>query len=319
MNKLLVLFTFIFIFISNSYAKDQNPKTVFTFLYGDGISNISSSSNKDNQHNKRDFKFTVGERIQDSNSYIKFVHINEGHPVDHHRDAFGGVVSYRIPLWGHLSSEVEIGPILTFDTTTIDDIQLDDKNFGILGSIGLIYPITKYISIRAEWNKVFVPSTFDSDMYLIGFEFPFYTTPINSINSYSLTTMGSYYVTNLANTDDAFGGMIELDKALNTDWSISASLINQGNDGKASRPIGLSIRLWKDFNLNENLRISTGLGPFYSKNELSNSSPLNGIISIRPSYKVNEKWSVISEFSRVADFSGNIDCDIFSVGLKYDL
>jgi len=285
-----------------------------SLLYGNGVSEIEGE-NQD--HNFRDFKLTVGEQI-DNNLYVKFVHINEGHPVDHHRDSFGGVISWRNPIIWDLNLEFEAGPILTFDTTTKDDIQIDDKNFGLLASAGLIYPISDFVSVRAEWNKVYV-STFNSDMYLIGLEFTTDYSYSNSDSDYSVTFLLSSYKTNLAGTPDTLGGIIDFKKSFNEDWSISAGLISQGDDGKASRPIGAAVRLWKDFHLTQQFQISTGIGPYYGKNELSDTSPLNGLISIQPYYQVNKKWGIVGEFSRIADFSGNIDADIFSIGIRYKI
>jgi hypothetical protein len=313
MNKvsrmLIICLSFLLIFSNMLYAD-----TVISLVGGNGSSDIDSQ-------NQFDYKLTVGSEVYD-NTYLKFTYLNEGHIDNHHRDLLGGLVSYRLPIWNFIS-EVEIGPVLTFDTTYQNNKQTDDKNFGVLASVAIIYHpdfFSENTNLRFEWDKIFV-ETYDSSMYLIGIDVSLDSVSKDIYSEYSVTIMLSDFITNITNSNSTIGGSIDIKKLLNKDWSTSVGLIHQGRDEYASRPIGLTAMLWRDFSLTETLQISTGVGMYYAQNELDDSSsPVNAIISIQPSYKWSNRWDIVGGFSRIVNPTGkNFDADMFSIGIRYNL
>jgi hypothetical protein len=281
-------------------------------LYGDGTASLENGSHTG------DFKITVGESLDDHFS-VKFVYYNEGRVRNHDRDGFGGLVAYRFPLFLNLSGEVEAGPMLTFDTTRKIE-QTDDKHFGVLTSFGLIYPLyRRVVSLRVEYDHLFV-STFDSDACLVGLEFTGgnYSPPAK--NLYSINYLYSHYITNHTKSTSANGFQVDVNRKINDQWSASAAFIYEGDDGLAYRPFGIAGRLWRDFRLTKNFRISAGIGPYVAENrDKRGASAFNGLISMRAGYQLNDWWSGVFDFSRVADFGGNIDADVFSFGFSYNL
>jgi len=319
--KIFIMLLLLIVFNSVLYASENKP--VISLLGGNGSSDIEGNEN--NQHNF-DYKVTIGSQVY-NNTYLKFSYLNEGHLVNHHRDLLGGLASYRIPIWKNLSSEVEMGPVLTFDTTTQNQKQTDDKNFGMLVSVALLYNVGflgEHTDIRFEWNRIIVPTTYNSNIYLIGIDFSLDgSSAKDTYDGYSITTMLSHFKTNIGSSSSTLSESVDVKKILNKDWSASVGLVHQRDDENTSRSIALTSMFWRDFSLTEALQISTGAGIYYAQNKLDDSSsPVNAIISIQPSYRLSKdsRWSIVGRFSRVVNPTGkNFDADIFGIGISCNL
>ena len=66
-----------------------------------------------------------------------FVHYNEGHPDNNHRDGFALQWLMVRQLGARGAVELGVGPYLSMNTTVIDGRQIDDAHVGVLASLAL--------------------------------------------------------------------------------------------------------------------------------------------------------------------------------------
>jgi hypothetical protein len=102
---------------------------------------------------------------------IDFVHYNEGHPDNNHRDGFAVQWLMVRQLGARSAIELGVGPYLSMNTTVIDGRQIDDANVGALFSLGLRVPLGDLPAgthLRIGYNHVQMRNVHRSDALMIG-------------------------------------------------------------------------------------------------------------------------------------------------------
>jgi hypothetical protein len=102
---------------------------------------------------------------------IDFVHYNEGHPDNNHRDGFALQWLMVRQLGARSAVELGVGPYLSMNTTVIDGRQVDDANVGALFSLGLRMPLGDLPAgthLRIGYNHVQMRNVHRSDALMIG-------------------------------------------------------------------------------------------------------------------------------------------------------
>lgn len=139
------------------------------FAYGEGVIGDRSMEG-------RSFEFRFGKEISipaflDEKFRFDFIHFNEGHPDNNHRDGFAGQFVYRKPINPKLNFEFGLGPYFSMNTTTINGVEINDAKLGVLLSIAALVNIEKYspgLHMRFALNHVSMPETHSSIALLVG-------------------------------------------------------------------------------------------------------------------------------------------------------
>ena len=143
----------------------ESIRSYFSGSFGNG-----SIQNEDDME-WRTFELRIGAPVH-SDQRIDFVHYNEGHPENHHRDGFSIQNVYSVSVTEAIQLEIGVGPYLSFDTTTRNGLQHDDQRIGLLGSIALLYYLNtlreRNFHLRFDYNHVSMPGAHTSRAFLIG-------------------------------------------------------------------------------------------------------------------------------------------------------
>jgi hypothetical protein len=127
----------------------------FSTVLGNGLSDSNESMNW------RAFEIRLG-KSYDDNKRFDFIHINEGHMNNNHRDGFAIEAVYDLPLTNNLKLEAGIGPYFSMNTTIVDNKESDDKHLGLLTTVAALYAldgISAGLHLRASYNHVVMPGT----------------------------------------------------------------------------------------------------------------------------------------------------------------
>lgn len=259
---------------------------------------------------------------------IDFIYLNEGRPYNNHRDGFALNAVYDLDLSKKLKLEFGTGPYLSMDTTshTFDITnQTDDKHFGILSTIAALYSldqITPGMHLRAEYNHVSMPGSFNTDSILIGLGMNL-DTPAKAKKDKAefdaeteVALMWDHFKTNHHVTKSADGFQLEGKRKLSENTNLSVSYIKEGKDSLVDRQ-GVAAQYWYAQKLDKGWTVSAGAGPYIAKNKLSsNKESINALISFEFKKDLTKNESFFVRLNRIADFDGSNDRDVFIVGIS---
>lgn len=269
----------------------------------------------------RAFDLRVGKSI-DENTRVDLIHINEGHPTNNHRDGFAIQGLYDIDLAKNVKIEVGAGPYLSFNTTTINGVERDDKNLGLLTSVAALYyldDLSPGLHLRAEYNHVIMPGAINTDSVMIGIGKNFGAVSSNHSEkddgSLEVGLIGNHFKTNHGGTHASEGYQVEMKKMVSKDTAVSLSYMHEGKDSMVERE-GIATQVWFVQPLSNKWSVSAGAGPYIAKNKLeSNENKMNGIISIEIKRELGSQTTAFVRINRIADFQEDKDRDILSIGV----
>ena len=317
---------------SKAFEKNNNAYASATFgngvAYGEGITGDKSME-------WRTFEFRFGTEINvqaflSEKSFLKdekfrfdFIHFNEGHPYNNHRDGFGGQIVYRKPLNRKLNLEFGLGPYYSMNTTTINGVEINDAKLGALLSIASLVDLERFspgLHMRFALNHVSMPDTHSSIALLVGVGKYFDNVPARiQSESYGnpiwIGVSTGISQTNHEVAEEALGFSAEAKKYYGSQWGASISGIMEGDDEVRVHRHGVAVQGWFVQPLDENWAASAGIGPYVATNKRgSGDLQLHGLISLQVERFVGKKWKGFVSFNRVATLESENDRDLFRIG-----
>jgi len=311
---------------SKVFEKNNNAYASATlgngFAYGEGVIG-------DRYMEGRTFEFRFGTEISvpaflDEKFRFDFIHFNEGHPDNNHRDGFAGQIVYRKPLNQKLNLEFGLGPYFSMNTTTINGVESNDAKLGALLSIAALVDIEKYspgLHMRFALNHVSMPEVHSSVALLVGVGKYFDNVPARiQSESYGnpiwLGVTAGISQTNHGGSEGVPGFSAELKKYYGNQWGASISGIMEGDDDARVHRNGVAVQGWFVQPLDENWAASAGIGPYVATNQRgSDNFQLHGLITLQVERFITNKWKGLVSFSRVATFTEENDRDLFRIGV----
>jgi hypothetical protein len=253
-----------------------------------------------------------------------FIHYNEGHPDNNHRDGFGTQIVYRNQLNRKLNLELGLGPYFSMNTTTIKGVEINDAKLGALVSVAALVDLERFspgLHMRYALNHVTMPGAHSSIALLVGVGKYFDQVPVSkqlesSGNPIWLGLTAGTSQTNHGVAEVSTGFSVELKKYYGSHWGTSITGIMEGDDDVRVHRKGVAIQGWFVQPLSENWAASAGIGPYVATNQRgSDNFQLHGLITLQVERFITNKWKGLVSFSRVATFTEENDRDLFRIGL----
>jgi hypothetical protein len=258
---------------------------------------------------------------------IDFVHYNEGHPDNNHRDGFALQWLVVRQLGARGAVELGLGPYLSMNTTVIDGRQIDDAHVGALFSLGLRVPLDTLpagTQLRIGYNHVQMRNVHRSDALMLGIGRQFgRADPDPATDSasgrawFGASVRNS--ITNMAGTDGARAAVLEARRYLGEwleHWAVSAKFLFEGDDGARVDRRGLAGQLWYVQTVTPRFAMSAGLGPYVARNRRDgNVTHGNLLITFQAEQALSRHMRAFVNFNRVKTFRQTDDRDLFQAGL----
>jgi hypothetical protein len=261
---------------------------------------------------------------------IDFVHYNEGHPDNNHRDGFAVQWLTLRPLVARLDAVFGIGPYLSMNTTTgADGRQVDDSNLGLLLSAALRIPLDfmpEGSHLRLGLNQVLMHGVHNSTALIIGLGRQFGPTHAEASTEpvSGSPWFGASYgvsITNLSGTEAAYAGTLEVRSYLDPDGRLrhgaaSVKYVDEGDDGTRVDRRGIAAQAWYVQQVTPRFAMSVGLGPYMTRNSREQDH-LRGnlLITLQAERALSLHTRVFINFSRVKTFRETEDRDLVQVGI----
>ncbi|WP_157201945.1 hypothetical protein [Massilia sp. Root335] len=256
---------------------------------------------------------------------VDFVHYNEGHPDNNHRDGFAlqWLAVHRFsPMW---TGELGAGPYLSMNTTEIatptGNTQIDDARLGVLLSAGLrlAVPGPSGTHVRLGYNHVAMHTVHRSDALVLGIGRQFGAAePAPDVVPDGRLWLGGTFgtsITNMAGTHGAHAGVLEARQYAER-WGIGYKFLFEGDDGARVDRRGLAGQLWYVQPVTPRLSMSAGLGPYVAANRRDgNRTATNLLISFQAERALSARTRAIVNFNRIKTFRKTNDRDLFQIGL----
>lgn len=256
---------------------------------------------------------------------VDFVHYNEGHPDNNHRDGFA-LQWLAVHRFSHAwTGELGIGPYLSMNTTEVTtDMgyrQIDDARLGALVSAGLrlTVPGPPGTHLRLGYNHVAMRHVHRSDALVLGFGRQFGPAePAPDVDPAGDLWVGGTFgtsITNMAGTHGAHAGVIEARQYADR-WGIGYKFLFEGDDGARVDRRGVAGQLWYVQPVTPRLSMSAGLGPYFAANRRDgNRTATNLLISFQAERALSARTRAIVNFNRIKTFRKTNDRDLFQLGL----
>ncbi|RFC32401.1 MAG: hypothetical protein DID92_2727745394 [Candidatus Nitrotoga sp. SPKER] len=253
-----------------------------------------------------------------------FIHYNEGHPHNNHRDGFGAQMVYRSQLNRKLNLELGLGPYFSMNTTRIKGVEINDAKLGALFSAAALVDLERFspgLHMRYALNQVTMPGAHSSIALLVGVGKYFDQVPASkylesSANPIWLGLSAGIAQTNHGGSEGAPGFSVEAKKYYGSQWGASIAGIMEGDDEVRVDRNGVAIQGWFVQPLNANWSASAGIGPYVAINQRgSDDVQLHGLITLQVERFITNKWKGLVSFSRVATFTEENDRDLFRIGI----
>lgn len=264
------------------------------------------------------------------NGRIDFVHYNEGHPDNNHRDGFALQWLAVRPLGARFEAELGLGPYLSMNTTTgADGRQVDDSNLGLLFSAALRFPLgfmPEGTHLRIGVNHVQMRDVHNSTALLVGLGRQFgparpepSTEPASERLWFGAAVGNS--ITNMSGTDGATSGALELRKYMDQDgrfkhWAASLKYVHEGDDGARVDRHGFAGQAWYVQQVTSRFSMSAGLGPYVTRNRREDDRTRgNLLITLQAERALSRHTRAFVNFNRVKTFRQTDDRDMWQVGI----
>jgi len=286
----------------------------------------------------RTFEARVGrqEELPFGTGRIDFVHYNEGHPDNNHRDGFALQALAVHAFDARLTGELGLGPYLSMNTTVIDGRQLDDAHLGLLVSAALRYALPwaqPGTHLRLGYNHVQMTHVHRSDALMLGVgrQFgPATQDPATDPVKTPLWLGGSVgrSITNMSGTRGATSGTLEARRYLDGDfkhWAASAKFLFEGDDQVRVDRRGVAAQLWYVQQVTPWFAMSAGAGPYAAMNRREDihshdadpSGHIRGnlLITLQAEHTLSRGTRVFINFNRVKTLRETDDRDLFQIGI----
>jgi hypothetical protein len=263
---------------------------------------------------------------------IDFVHYNEGHPDNNHRDGFALQWLAVRELNTRLAGEIGLGPYLSMNTTVIDGRQIDDAHWGLLLSAALRLELPwapPGTHLRLGYNHVAMHTVHRSDALMLGIGRQFGRAapdPDTEPAAGPLWLGGSIgnSITNMSGRHGALAGVLEAKHYFEgrlEHWAASAKFVFEGDDGVRVDRRGVAAQLWYVQQVTPQFSMSAGLGPYLARNRRDEDAPAghriskNLLISFQAERALSRHTRVFASFNRVKTFRETDDRDMFQLGV----
>ena len=256
---------------------------------------------------------------------IDFVHYNEGHPENNHRDGFAVQWVATRPSW-----EVGVGPYLSMNTTTgADGRQRDESNLGLLVGAALRVPLgfmPDGTHLRIGLNHVWMRDVHDSTALLVGIGRQFgaaapnpSTEPASDSPWFGISFGNA--ITNMSGTDVAYAATLEVRKYMPASgpfkhWAASLKYIDEGDDGARVDRHGFAGQAWYVQQVTPRFAMSAGIGPYITRNSREQDhTRANLLISLQAEHAISRHTRAYVNFNRVKTLRQTDDRDLWQVGI----
>jgi len=252
-----------------------------------------------------------------------FVHYNEGHPDNNHRDGFALQWVLVQRFGGRLTGELGAGPYLSMNTTVIDGTQIDDAHVGVLASLALRYalPGPPGLHLRLAYHHVGMRDVHRSDALVLGIGRQFgHAEPAPATNPEDHVWLGAtvgWSITNMSGTHGAQAGVLEA-RTYSGRWGVGLKGLFEGDDGARVDRRGVAGQVWYTQPVTSGLSMSAGLGPYLAINRRDdNRFTRNLAISFQAEKTLSARARAIVNFNRIKTFRKTNDRDLFQLGLLH--
>jgi hypothetical protein len=250
-----------------------------------------------------------------------FVHYNEGHPDNNHRDGFAIQWLTVQPLGDTLVFEAGAGPYLSMNTTVIAGRQLDDAHVGVLATLALraALPGPPGLHLRLAYNHVGMRDVHRSDALLLGVGRQFgHAEPAPATmpdgHWWFGGTLGNS-ITNMAGTHGAHAGVLEARRYADH-WGLGLKFLFEGDDGARVDRRGVAGQVWYLQQVTPGFAMSAGVGPYRAENRRDGNRPTTNLaITFQAETALSAHTRAIVNFNRIKTFQKTNDRDLFQVGL----
>jgi hypothetical protein len=264
------------------------------------------------------------------NVRVDVAHINEGHPINNHRDGFAAKAVYVLPINEKARVELGAGPYISMNTTTPKgrtlEYQKDEKRLGVVGTAALLYRLTEGgFYARAQVNQVKMPGGPSTTAVLVGlgkdFNRPQVSAELQMLES-EKTQVSAWIGKSKTNRANAGGtitdGQIEASKEVSPSMAYSVSLVDEGKGPMVNRK-GAAAQVWYVTPAGDNWKFRAGIGPYLAENNVRDDHRVstNGMVSLVAERKITDKTSISARFNRVMS-TNNRDGDMFMIGVEHD-
>ena len=253
-----------------------------------------------------------------------FVHYNEGHPENNHRDGFGVQLVYSNAFHRRITGEFGIGPYLSMNTTTIKGEEINDSALGALVSLALRIGLDQYspgLHMRIGLNHVSMRNAHSSNALLVGIGKTFSNPPSRAVTSSSaipvwIGASAGNSITNHGGPQSATGFSLKVKKHYQGPWAASIAAVVEGDDKVRVDRRGVAIQGWFVQPLSDKWTVSAGLGPYIARNvREAHGTRLHGLITMQIDRSLSKTVKVFGSFNRVKTFMEENDRDLFLIGL----
>ena len=209
------------------------------------------------------------------------------------------------------------------NTVTIDGQQRDDKNWGLLAAVAVVYRLTRSgLGLRAQYNHVEMPGYFDTDTIMAGLtqELGGESRPSAPARKDGPDVFGVWMgsvITNRGGQKGHLGYQAEFQRPIDRRFSYSFSLIAEGDSGLNER-YGAASQVWFVAPTAGKLKFSAGIGPYVAleMHPGDEGAKLLAIVSVRAARQVGKNVSISCRMNRMV--SGyDKDADNFFCGLEF--
>jgi hypothetical protein len=259
---------------------------------------------------------------------IDFVHYNEGHPDNNHRDGFALQWLAVRPLGPNIIGELGAGPYLSMNTTEQHGRQVDDKHLGVLVSASLRLPLSFLpfgTHLRVGLNYAYMPDAHRSTAVIFGLGRQFApagpdpdTEP--AAGPWWLGGSIGNSITNMSGRSGAVAGILEARRYLGErfeHWAVSGKFVFEGDDKVRVDRRGVAAQLWYVQQITPRFVMGAGLGPYLTHNRRDDVDPDAGnlLISLQAERALSRQTRAFVNFNRVKTFRETDDRDLFQIGV----
>jgi hypothetical protein len=216
---------------------------------------------------------------------VDFVHYNEGHPDNNHRDGFA----------------------------------LQWLNVARISHAWTGEPGPPGTHLRLGYNHVAMRTVHRSDALVLGFGRQFGAAePAPDVVPDGHLWLGGTFgtsITNMAGTHGAHAGVLEARQYAER-WGIGYKFLFEGDDGARVDRRGVAGQLWYEQPVTPRFSMSAGVGPYFAANRRDdNRTATNLLISFQAERALSGRTRAIINFNRIKTFRKTNDRDLFQVGL----
>ncbi|NRR31402.1 hypothetical protein HSX11_14580 [Oxalobacteraceae bacterium] len=265
----------------------------------------------------------VGDYLALSLSYL-----NEGHPVEHHRDGVAGQLWLRSRITEQgMSYGVGAGHYYYFDTARVGlDGYTNDHGWAPIFSAQMSWHHQNRWYTQVQLNRIFPRGKDATTSLLIGAGYRFDGVRGDKLHldgpstDDTITVLAGQSIVNSFGSERSRAYSLEYRRAAGryVDWT--TSWVNEGTTSKTRRS-GVAAQLWLIRSLNQHVELGMGAGPYlnFEKHDVpERSSVMAGLVSIATRYHFNKRIVGEIAWQRVlTDYHRDADLLMVGVGASY--